>query len=129
MDQFMQRAYELAVQSRDENGAPYGAVIVRGEAIIGEGRNITHQNNDPTSHAEIEAIRDAKVQDSYADTVMYATGLPCIMCAGAIVRMNIPKVIVGAVPPNNISLAFMREHGIEVIELDSEACKQLVGLA
>ena len=54
------------------------------------------QHHDPTSHAEIEAIRAARLQPTYADTVLYTTAFPCLMCAGAIVALGIPTVVVGA---------------------------------
>jgi cytosine deaminase len=129
MDEFMQAAVEEARASLAEGGQPFGSVLVRGDQIIGAGRNRFVQTGDPTSHAEIEAIRAAGAQETYADTVMYATCLPCIMCAGAIVRMKIPKVLVGASPATGNSQAFMRSHGVEVIELELEEAQQLLAEA
>ena len=77
MDKFMQVAIAEARATQAEGGYPYGAVLVRGEKIIGAGRNRMIQHNDPTSHAEIEAIRAAGLQETYDDTVMYATAFPC----------------------------------------------------
>jgi creatinine deaminase len=93
MDAFMQAALREALAARAQGGHPFGAALVRGDRIIGTGHNRMVQSGDPTSHAEIEAIRNAGRQETYADTVMYATALPCLMCAGAIVKLQIPKVI------------------------------------
>ena len=127
MDTFMQVAIAEARATQAEGGAPFGAVLVRGEKIIGAGRNRTFQHNDPTSHAEIEAIRAAGLQETYADTVMYATAFPCLMCAGPIVELGIPKVVVGATWPDcETSRAFMQSHGVELVILELKACQDLL---
>ena len=127
MDKFMQAAIAEARATLAEGGYPYGAVLVRGENIIGAGRNLMIQHNDPTSHAEIEAIRAAGLQESYAGTVMYATAFPCLMCAGSIVVSGIPRVVVGATWPGcETSQAFMQSHGVEVVILELEACHALL---
>ena len=127
MDKFMQVAIAEARATQAEGGYPYGAVLVRGEKIIGAGRNRMIQHNDPTSHAEIEAIRAAGLQETYDDTVMYATAFPCLMCAGPIVALGIPKVVVGATWPDcETSRAFMQSHGVELVILELEACQDLL---
>lgn len=90
MNEFMTAAMKEVALTQAQGGHPFGAVLVRDGRIIGAGHNRTVQTGDPTSHAEIEAIRNAGRQDTYADTVMYATALPCLMCAGAIVKLQIP---------------------------------------
>jgi len=127
MDKYMQLAIQEAQATKDEGGSPYGAVLIRGDEIIGVGRNLMVQNNDPISHGEIEAIRNAGLQTTYEDTVLYTTAFPCIMCAGAIVRNNIPKVIIGASwDYNTASREFMQSNGIELIEWKLDDCYQLV---
>ncbi len=127
IDQYMERAIDEAQKTKDENGHPFGAVLLRGDRIIGIGRNLAVQNNDPISHGEIEAIRDAGLQDTYTDTIMYTTAFPCLMCAGAIVKMGIPKVIIGASWESSASSReFMTSHGIELVELRLDECYQLV---
>jgi cytosine deaminase len=85
------------------------------------------QNNDPLSHGEMEAIKAAGLQESYADTALYTTAFPCLMCAGAIVRYQIPKVIIGASWEQNAPARdFMRSHGIELVEWRLEECYRLV---
>ena len=127
MDQFMQIAVDEARATKAEGGSPYGGVLVRNGKILGKGRNLSIQNNDPLSHGETEAIRDAGLLQSYEDTVMYASAFPCLMCAGAIVKLGIPKVIVGAAfGGHEASLVFMESHGVEVILLDDPACREVV---
>jgi cytosine deaminase len=126
MDAFIQAALKEAQITRAQGGHPFGAALVRGSRIIGTGHNRMVQSGDPTSHAEIEAIRNAGRQDSYADTVMYATALPCLMCAGAIVKLQIPKVVAGATWSGDGSLDFMRSRGVEVVDLNLPACRQLL---
>ena len=127
MDKFMALAIEEAKATKAEGGSPFGAVLVRGEEVIGIGRNLMIQNNDPLSHGEMEAIKAAGLQESYADTVLYTTAFPCLMCAGAIVRYQIPKVIIGASwEHNGASRVFMQSHGIELVEWRLEECYKLV---
>jgi cytosine deaminase len=126
MDAFIQAALKEAQITRAQGGHPFGAALVRGSRIVGTGHNRMVQSGDPTSHAEIEAIRNAGRQDSYADTVMYATALPCLMCAGAIVKLQIPKVVAGATWSGDGSLDFMRSRGVEVVDLNLPACRQLL---
>ena len=127
MDRYMQMAIEEAKATKAEGGSPFGAVLMRGDEVLGRGRNLMIQNNDPLSHGEMEAIKAAGLQESYADTVLYTTAFPCLMCAGAIVRYQIPKVIIGASWEHNApSREFMELHGIELLEWRLPECYQLV---
>ena len=127
MDEFMQMAIEEAKATKAEGGSPFGAVLARGGRVIGRGRNLMIQNKDPLSHGEMEAIKAAGLQESYADTVLYTTAFPCLMCAGAIVRYQIPKVIIGASWEHNApSRDFMQSHGIKLVEWRLRECYQLV---
>ena len=88
----MERAIELAKECFDEGEVPVGAVIVKDEKIIGEGKNKVIFENDVTSHAEINAIRDAsKTIQNYRlnDCSMFITLEPCHMCAKAAVDARI----------------------------------------
>lgn len=84
----MHRAIELAQAGLESNnGGPFGAVIVKDGAIVGEGNNCVTSTNDPTAHAEIVAIRAAcKYLSSFqlAGCTVYASCEPCPMCLGAI---------------------------------------------
>ena len=127
MDEYMQIAIEEARAAQRAGDYPYGAVLVRGGAILARGRNRENTNNDPTSHAELEVLRAAGLQATYADTVMYASAFPCIMCAGPIVMLGVPQVIVGASWEGyETSRAFLESHGVKLRILELEECKQLL---
>lgn len=127
MDEFMQIAVNEAKSAQAAGNYPYGSVLVRGTEVIGSGRNHMNTHNDPTSHAEIEAIRAAGLQESYADTVMYASAFPCIMCAGPIVMLGIPELIVGASWEGcESSKVFMESQGVKITVLELEECRELL---
>ena len=127
MDPYMRIAVQEARDALAEGNFPYGAVLVRGGAVIGVGRNHMNTHNDPTSHAEIEVLRAAGLQSTYADTVMYASAFPCIMCAGPIVMLGVPEVIVGASWEGyEPSRAFLESHGVKITILELDECKQLL---
>ena len=123
----MQIAIDEARSAQAEGNYPYGSVLVRGGEIIGAGRNHMNTHNDPTSHAEIEVIRAAGLQATYADTVMYASAFPCIMCAGPIVMLGIPELVVGASWEGcEYSRAFMESNGVKITVFELEECKELL---
>ena len=127
MDAFMELAIQEAKNALAEGDYPYGSVLVRGNEIIAVGRNRMNTHNDPTSHAEIEVLRSAGLQENYRDTVMYASAFPCIMCAGPIVMLGVPKIIVGASWQGcDSSRALMQAHGVEIEVLGLEECKELL---
>lgn len=94
---------------------PIGAVIVKDGAVIATGRNGPRERHDPTSHAEIEAIRAAaKVlgNERLEDCELWVTLEPCAMCAGAIVHARIARLYYGASDPKGGAV----EHGARVFE-------------
>jgi len=95
----MRLALEEAEKSFSINEVPVGSIIVFDGKIIGRGHNQSIRNNDPTSHAEIEAIRNAsKKINNYrlSGADIYTTLEPCAMCYGAIVHSRISNVFFGA---------------------------------
>ena len=127
MNQYLQLAIEEARVAQASGDYPYGAVLVRGDEIIGVGRNHMNTHNDPTSHAEIEVLRAAGLQGTYADTMMYASAFPCIMCAGPIVMLGVPRIVVGASWEGcESSRALMEAHGVELEVLELQECKDLL---
>jgi guanine deaminase len=94
---FIKEAIQIALESvHSHQGGPFGAVIVKDDIIIGRGNNQVTHNNDPTAHAEIEAIRDAckNIQSfSLKDCTLYASSEPCPMCLSAIYWARIEHVI------------------------------------
>ena len=96
---FMLRAIELSINSANNDGGPFGCVITKENEIIAEGSNKVTLSNDPTAHAEINAIREACVRlntDRLNGCDIYVTLEPCIMCAAAISRAKIKRLYYGA---------------------------------
>jgi tRNA(Arg) A34 adenosine deaminase TadA len=96
---FMRRAIELAREGMNQGaGGPFGAVVVKDGAIVGEGWNRVIATNDPTAHGEITAIRDACAKlgtFSLEDCEIHTTGQPCPMCLGAIHWARIARIYYG----------------------------------
>lgn len=81
---------------RSGRGGPFGAVIVKGDSIVGEGGNSVLSTNDPTAHAEVVAIRAAGARMgtfSLAGTALYSSSEPCPMCLAAIYWARIDRVV------------------------------------
>jgi len=98
----MRRALELARRAEEEGEVPIGALIVLGDAIIGEGWNRPIAASDPTAHAEIQALRAAATKvGNYRLTGanLYVTLEPCDMCIGAMFHARIARVVYGATDP------------------------------
>ena len=100
MDKFyMQQALALAREAAAEGEVPVGCVIVRGDTIVGRGRNRRETGKSALAHAEIEAISDAcRNLGGWRlwECTLYVTLEPCAMCAGAILNARIPRVVFGA---------------------------------
>jgi guanine deaminase len=95
-EKFMARAIEIASKSVDIPGTlPYGAVVVLNGEIVGEGLNRSDADCDPTSHGEIEAIRDAcrRLSLTALDGAdLYTSGEPCSMCVAAMYQVGIARI-------------------------------------
>lgn len=126
MDDFLRIAIEEAKAGRAEGGIPIGSVLVKDGQVIGRGHNKRVQDSDPVTHAEIDCLRNAGRVGSYRDTVLYSTLMPCYLCAGAVVQFGIKKVCAGEDETFGGARAFMESHGVEVINLQSEECKQMM---
>jgi cytosine/creatinine deaminase len=127
VDKYMQMTIDEARAAQAAGDYPYGSVLVRGGEIIGVGRNQMNTHNDPTSHAEIEVLRAAGLQATYADTLMYASAFPCLMCAGPIVMLGVPRIIAGASWDGyEVSRAFLESHGVQLDVLELDECKDLL---
>ncbi len=99
---YMRRALELARHAEEAGEVPVGALVVLNDSIIGEGWNQPIVSHDPTSHAEIVALRAATTRvKNYRlpGAVLYVTLEPCAMCAGAIVQARLARVVFGAADP------------------------------
>ncbi|MFD1361164.1 nucleoside deaminase [Lentibacillus salinarum] len=99
MDQFMERAVELAAENVRNGGEPFGAVLVKNDKQVAEGVNELHQRFDMTAHAEIQAMRKAqKMMHSHElkGYTMYASGEPCPMCLTAMYFAGVDTIYYGA---------------------------------
>jgi tRNA(adenine34) deaminase len=99
---FMREALALAQQARALGEVPVGAVVVKNGVIIGRGFNQPITSNDPTTHAEIVALRDAaKNIQNYrlVDCELIVTLEPCMMCVGAMLHARVKRVVFGAMEP------------------------------
>ena len=120
-------AYELAARSFAEGGLPIGSVLARGDTILGQGHNQRIQKGDPIAHGEMDCIRNAGRQTSYAGTTLYTTLSPCMMCAGTIVQFRIPRVVIGENRNFGGNEDFLRQHKVEIIVADDGRCTELMG--
>jgi len=95
----MREALSLAREAEARGEVPVGAVLVRGEAVIGRGFNQPISRCDPTAHAEIQAVREAAVGTGnyrLEGSTLYSTLEPCVMCAGALVHARVGRLVFGA---------------------------------
>ena len=96
---FMEEALKLAREAAQAGEVPVGCVVVRGEQIVGRGRNRREGDKSALAHAEIEAIGEAcRTLGGWRlwECTLYVTLEPCPMCAGAIINARIPRVVYGA---------------------------------
>ncbi len=122
----MEAAIEEAIRGLDSGGIPIGSVLVKENEIIGRGHNQRVQKKDPILHAEIDCLRNAGRIGTYRGTTLYSTLCPCYLCAGAVVQFGIKKVMVGESETFPGATEFMESHGVEVINLDLDECKNLM---
>ena len=104
---WMEKALELARKAESLGEVPVGAVIVKDDELIAEGWNHPIENHDPSSHAEIEALRAAGASLSnyrLPGTTLYVTLEPCLMCVGAMIHARVSRVVYGASDPKTGAL-------------------------
>ncbi|MES2593221.1 MAG: nucleoside deaminase [Bacteroidota bacterium] len=126
MDEFMKAAVDEAKLGQSQKGIPIGSVLVKDGKIVGRGHNKRVQDGDPITHAEIDCLRNAGRIGNYKGTVLYSTLMPCYLCAGAVVQFGIKKVYAGESQTFPGAKEFMQSHGVEVIDLNLDECKQMM---
>ena len=123
---FLALAVEEARRGIAEGGLPIGSVLADGETLLARGRNRFNQTGDRTSHAELDCLRAAGPFEPTETMTLYTTMSPCIMCSGALVRLGIPRVVIGDATSFPGKPELMRENGVEVIVTDDADCLGLV---
>jgi cytosine deaminase len=125
--QMLRVALEEARQGLAEGGIPIGAAIFdRAGNLLGRGHNRRIQENDPSIHAETDAFRRAGRQRTYRDKIMVTTLAPCWYCSGLVRQFGIPTVLAGESQNFRGGIDWLRENGIEVVDLNSTECVQLL---
>src|SRR6478735_4189997 len=120
-------ALEEARTGRAEGGIPIGAALfTRDGKLLGRGHNRRVQEDDPSVHGETDAFRRAGRRRSYKDTVMVTTLSPCWYCSGLVRQFGIGAVVIGESRTFAGGAAWLRESGVEVIDLDSTECYELL---
>jgi tRNA(adenine34) deaminase len=102
--QFMKLALQEALQARDEEEVPVGAVVVQDGKVIARGHNMTERLQDPTAHAEMIALTAAfnALGSKYLpEATLYVTVEPCPMCAGALYWSKIGRIVFGTADEKN----------------------------
>jgi len=110
-----------------EGGIPIGAALfTKAGQLISRGHNRRVQQGDPSVHGETDAFRRAGRQSSYRDLVMVTTLAPCWYCSGLVRQFRIGTLVVGESRTFQGGLAWLRENGAEVIDLDNADCRELL---
>lgn len=120
-------AIEEARQGLAEGGIPIGAALFdRNGRLLGRGHNRRVQEDDPSIHGETDAFRKAGRQTNYRDTIMVTTLAPCWYCSGLVRQFKIGTVVVGESVNFSGGVDWLREHGVEVIDLASDECIRML---
>ena len=126
-EEFMREAIQLSINKMKEGyGGPFGAVVVRNGEIIARGFNQVLATNDPTAHAEVDAIRKAcaSLQTYHlTDCDLYTSCEPCPMCFGAIYWAHIRKVYYGNTKQDAAAVGFDDDFIYEELEKPRHECR------
>ena len=110
-----------------EGGIPIGAAVFdRDGRLLGSGHNRRVQDDDPSVHGETDAFRRAGRQRSYRGMTMVTTLAPCWYCSGLVRQFGFGRLIVGESVNFQGGIAWLQENGVEVVDLKSEACRELL---
>jgi len=125
---FLELAIEQARIGRAEGGVPIGAALVADGRVLGVGRNRRVQDGSAIRHGETDALENAgRLPASvYRRSTMVTTLSPCDMCTGAILLYGIPRVVIGENRTFVGGEDLLRSRGVEVVNLDSAECVELM---
>ena len=120
-------AIEEARQGLVEGGIPIGAALFDGRGnLLGRGHNRRIQDGDPSAHGETDAFRKAGRQRSYRDKILVTTLAPCWYCSGLARQFKIGTIVVGESVNFAGGIDWLRENGVEVIDLNSRECIEML---
>lgn len=120
-------AIEEARQGLAEGGIPIGAALFDREGrLLGRGHNRRVQEDDPSIHGETDAFRKAGRQTNYRNTIMVTTLAPCWYCSGLVRQFKIGAVVLGESVNFSGGVDWLRENGVEVIDLASDECIRML---
>jgi len=122
-------ALEEAKISYQEGGVPVGAALVSKDGkLLGRGRNMRVQKGSPIHHGETSALENSgRLHASvYRGATMYTTLSPCDMCTGACILYGIARVVIGENKTFLGGEAYLKQRGIEVVNLESKECQDLM---
>lgn len=124
----LKTAIAEARQGLAEGGVPIGAALYHNDGrLLGCGHNRRVQEGDPSVHGETDAFRKAGRQRGYRDAIMVTTLAPCWYCSGLVRQFNIGTVVVGESRTFQGGIDWLRESGVNVIDLDNQECVDLLG--
>ena len=126
--EFLAVAMEQARIGRAAGGVPIGAALVIDGAVVGVGHNRRVQLGSAIRHGETDALENAGrlPASAYRRATMYTTLSPCDMCSGAMLLYGIPRVVLGERRTFVGSEDLLRSRGVEVVDLDSAECVELM---
>jgi cytosine deaminase len=126
--EFLAQAIEQARIGLAEGGVPVGAALVVDDEVVAVGRNRRVQQNSAIRHGETDALEQAGrlPASAYRRATMYTTLSPCDMCSGAILLYGIPRVVMGENRTFVGGEDYLRSRGVEVVNLDSAECVELM---
>lgn len=126
-EEMLKIAIEEAKQGLAEGGIPIGAALFDKDGnCLGRGHNRRIQESDPSVHGETDAFRKAGRHRSYRDKIMVTTLAPCWYCSGLVRQFNIGTVVVGESVNFQGGIEWLKENGVEVIDLNSNECIEML---
>lgn len=111
----------------EEGGVPIGAALFDKDGnLLGAGHNRRVQDDDPATHAETDAFRNAGRQKDYRETTLVTTLSPCWYCCGLVRQFKIGRVIIGENETFGVGEDSLREWGVKVVVMNNQECKDLL---
>ena len=126
-EKLLKVAIEEARLGLAQGGVPVGACLADQDGnVLGRGHNQRFQQGDPTIHGETDAFKNAGRQRGYKNKIMVTTLAPCWYCSGLIRQFNIGTVVVGESVNFQGGIDWLRENGVEVIDLGNQECIEMM---